>query len=190
MTRNEFIKRLKAGLKGMPAEDVAEIVGDYEAHFDAGAADGRSESEVAEALGNPGRLARELRLEAGIRNWEAGRTPSSAWAAVLAFMGLATIDILILAPIVLPIIGVIVALYVAVIAVFIAGGFVMVVGPFSAMPGGAIAALLAGLGIMAGSVAAGALLTIVSIWVINALMWFGRLHYRVIEPAIKSDDFA
>lgn len=187
MTRNEFIKRLRAGLGGMPAEDIAEIVSDYEAHFDAAAADGRPEAEVAEALGNPGRLARELKLEAGIRNWEAGRSPSSAWAAVLAFMGLATIDILILAPIVLPIIGVIVALYVAVVAVFIAGGFVLIVGPFSTLPGGPIPALFIGLGIMAGAVAAGAVLTIVSIWVINALMWFGRLHYRVIEPAIKSD---
>jgi len=57
MTRNEFIKRLRAGLGGMPAEDIAEIVSDYEAHFDAAAADGRPEAEVAEALGNPGRLA-------------------------------------------------------------------------------------------------------------------------------------
>jgi len=186
MTRNEFIKRLTAGLKGMPAEDLAEIVTDYQAHFDAAIIEGRSEAEVAEALGNPSRLARELRLEAGIRNWEAGRSPSSAWSAVLAFMGLATIDILILAPIVLPIIGVIIALYVAMFGVFIGGGFLLIAGPFSTLPVGPVPALLAGLGVMAGAVAGGALLTIVSIWVINALLWFGRLHYRVIEPAIKS----
>ncbi len=169
MTRNEFIRRLKAALKGMPQEDIADIVADYEEHFEAGRADGRSEEEVAAALGNPARLARELRFEAGYRNWESARSPSSAWSAILAFMGLATIDILILLPIVLPVIGVLVALYIAVIAVFIAGGFVLVAGPFSGFPGGWLVALLAGLGTMSGAVAAAALLTIVSIWIVKGL---------------------
>ncbi|MFD2580525.1 DUF1700 domain-containing protein [Novosphingobium colocasiae] len=144
MTRNEFIRRLKAGLKGIPEADLADIVADYDAHFDAALAEGRSEAEVAEALGNPGRLARELRLEAGIRNWQSDRTPSSAWAAVLAFMGLATIDILILLPIVLPVLGVMFGLFVAVVAIFIAGGFVMIAGPFSGFPGGAFVAVFRG----------------------------------------------
>ncbi|WP_156839784.1 DUF1700 domain-containing protein [Novosphingobium aquimarinum] len=188
MTRNDFIRRLKAGLKGLPAEDISDIVADYEEHFEAGAAEGRSEEEVADALGNPTRLARELRFEAGIRNWQTDRTPSSAFAAVVGFMGLATIDILILLPIVLSVIGIIFALYLAMFALFICGGFVLFVGPLQGFPGGIAAAIFAGLGLMAGSIAVGALLTILSIWVINALLWFGRLHYRVIEPAIKSED--
>lgn len=187
MKRNEFIKRLRGGLKGMPAEDIAEIVADYEAHFEAGIAEGRSEEEVAAALGNPSRLARELRLEAGIKNWESDRSPSSAWSAILAFMGLATIDILILLPVVLPVLGVMFGLYVAMLAIFIAGGFIMIAGPFSAFPGGVLVAILGGLGLMSAAVAGTALLIIVSIWVINALMWFGRLHYRVIEPAIHPE---
>jgi len=187
MKRNEFIKRLKAGLKGMPADDIDDIVADYEAHFDAGEAEGRSEEEVSAALGNPSRLARELRLEAGIKNWETDRSPSSAWAAILAFMGLATIDILILLPIVLPVLGVMFGLYVAMLAIFIAGGFVLIVGPFSGFPGGVFVAILGGLGLMSAAVAGTALLIIVSIWVVNALMWFGRLHYRVIKPAIDPE---
>lgn len=188
MTRNEFIKRLKAGLKGMPQDVIDEIVADYQAHFEAGIADGRSEEEVAAALGNPSRLARELRFEAGFKNWHSERSPSSAWSAILAFMGLATIDILILLPIVLPVIGVVFGLFVAVLAGFIGGGFVLIAGPFSGFPGGWLVAILTGLGIMSASVAAAALLTLVSIWIVNALMWFGRLHYRVIEPAIHSDN--
>lgn len=188
MKRNEFIRRLKAGLKGMPQDDIDEIAADYEDHFAAGIAEGRSEEEVAAALGNPARLARELRFEAGFRNWKSERSPSSAWSAILAFMGLATIDILILLPIVLPVIGVIFGLFVAVLACFIAGGFILIAGPFSGFPGGWLVAILVGLGTMSASVAAGALLTLVSIWVVNALMWFGRLHYRIIEPAIHSED--
>ena len=187
MKRNEFIKRLKAGLKGMPQDAIDDIVADYEEHFEAGLAEGRSEEEVASALGNPGRLARELRFEAGMRNWKTEGTPSSAWSAILAFMGLATIDILILLPIVLPMLGVMFGLFVAVVACFIGGGFMLIAGPFSGFPGGALVAILAGLGTMSASVAAAALLTLVSIWIVNALMWFGRLHYRVIEPAIHSE---
>ncbi len=190
MTRNEFIRRLKGGLKGMPAAEQAEIVADYEAHFDAGAAEGRSDTEIAEALGNPGRLARELRLEAGIKQWREDRSPSAAWTAVVGILGLATIDILILLPIILPIIGVIFALYVACVAVFFAGGVVMVAGPFADMDiaVNGFAVFLAGLGIMGLATAAGAILTIVTIGFVNVMIWFGRLHYRVIQPAITSND--
>ena len=44
--------------QSMMGADQDDVIADYEAHFDAGAAEGRSELEVAEALGNPGRLAR------------------------------------------------------------------------------------------------------------------------------------
>jgi uncharacterized membrane protein len=186
MTRNEFIRRLRTGLKGMNADDVAEIVSDYEAHFDAAAAEGRPEAEVSRALGDPDRLARELRLEAGIRNWQSDRTPSSALAAMLAFMGLATIDILVLMPIVLPILGVFFAFYVVALCLFLGGAFVAIAGPFSGFPGGALVAIPGGLGLMAGAVALAALLTIFTIWIVNGLMWFGRLHYKVIEPAIHT----
>jgi uncharacterized membrane protein len=187
MTRDDFLKRLERGLAGMPAATIAEITGDYADHFAAASADGRSEAEVAEALGDPGRLARELKLEAGIKRWEEGRSPSAAWSAVIAFLGLGAIDILILLPILASVIGVIFGLYVAMLAIFIAGGAIMIAGPFSGFPGGPLAALLSGLGIMAAATAITALLTIVTIWLINALMWFARLHYKVIQPAIEPD---
>lgn len=187
MTRDEFLRRLRRGLEGMPPEAAADVIADYEAHFDAARDDGRSEAEVAEALGDPGRLARELRLEAGIKRWEEGRSPSSASNAVIALLGLGAIDILVLLPVLLPAIGVIIGLYIGLLGLFIAGGGVLVVGPFSGFPGGTAAALLAGLGMMAAAVAFTALLAIVTIWLVNGLLWFGRLHYRVIKPALGRD---
>ena len=59
MTRAEFLARLRRGLVGLPAATAAEISADYETHFDDGVAAGRSEAEIAQALGNPDRLARE-----------------------------------------------------------------------------------------------------------------------------------
>lgn len=185
MTRDEFLKRLGRGLAGMQPEAIAEITGDYADHFIAASADGRSEAEVAEALGDPGRLARELKLEAGIKRWEEGHSPSAAWSAVIAFMGLGAIDILILLPLLLPALGVIAGLFATMLGLFVAGGAIMIAGPFNAFPGGPLAALLCGLGMMALAIAITALITVVTIWLINALMWFGRLHYKVIQPAIE-----
>lgn len=187
MTRDEFMRRLSRGLEGLPQATIDEILADYADHFEAASAEGRSEAEVAAALGDPSRLARELKLEAGIKRWQEVRSPSSAWTAVIALLGLGAIDILILLPLLLPAIGVMIGLFVAVVAIFIGGGGVLIFGPFSDFPGGPLAAALWGLGMMAGAVSLGALLGIASIWLVNALMWFGRLHYRVIEPAIKSE---
>lgn len=185
MNRTEFLSRLKRGLAGMPTSAAAEILNDYEAHFEDGAAAGRTEAEVAAALGDPDRLARELKAEAGFQRWHQEKNPSAAAAAVFAVLGLGAIDILILLPILMGVIGTMIGLFFAIIAGFFAGGAIMVAGPFAGFPGGALAAVLAGLGIMAGSTAAGALLAVVTILLVNGLVWFARLHYRLLKPALE-----
>jgi hypothetical protein len=88
MTRAEFLTRLKRGLVGLPAGQIADIVADYEAHFNDAQEAGRSESEVAAALGDPERLAREQRAEQGVKRWEETKNPSAAAGAIFAFLGL------------------------------------------------------------------------------------------------------
>jgi uncharacterized membrane protein len=177
--------RLREGLRGLPPQAIADIVADYEAHFTDGEAAGRTEAEVAAALGDPDRLAREIRAESSLNRWRDERSPSSAAAAVFAVLGLGAIDILILLPILMGIAGAIIGIGVAVIVCFFAGAFVFAAGPFTDPPGGPITALLAGLGVMAGSASGGALLTIISIGLMNALVWYGRLHYRLLKPALE-----
>lgn len=187
MTRQAFMSRLREGLRGLPPQAQAEILADYEAHFADGEAAGRSEADVAAALGDPYRLARELRAEAGLRRWEEERNPSAAVGAVFALLGLGALDILILLPILMGVGGAIFGFSLATIAVFVAGGFVFAAGPFTGMAGGPLAALLAGLGLMSGAASAGALLALVSIGLVNLLVWYGRLHYRVLKPALEPE---
>jgi len=186
MTRAEFMARLKRGLVGMPTSTAADILSDYDTHFEDGAAAGRSEAEVAQALGDPDRLARELKAEAGAQRWHQEKNPSAAAAAVFAVLGLGAIDILILLPVLMSVIGVLFGFYMAAIAIFIAGGAVMVAGPFAGFPGGWLAAILGGLGLMAGATALSALLTVLTIWLVNGLVWFARLHYRLLKPALDA----
>lgn len=184
MTRDAFMARLKSGLAGLPMTTQADILADYQSHFVDGAEAGRSEAEVAAALGDPDRLARELRAEAGAQRWSQEKNPSAAAAAVFAVLGLGAIDILVLLPILMGVIGTLFGLFVTVIAGFFAGGVILVAGPFAGGPGGAPAAMLMGVGVMAASTFGGALLSVLTVWLVNALVWYGRLHYRLLKPAI------
>ena len=189
MTRAEFLTRLRRGLNGLPPETVDEIVADHEAHFVEAAAKGRNDPEIAAALGNPERLAREVKAEAGMARWEAEKTPSSAIAALVALLGLGAIDILILLPILMGVVSALFAVFGAAIAVFFAGGVVFVAGPFAPdVPGGPATALLAGIGVMALGVVMAAITAVLSIWLVNALVWFGRLHYRLLKPALQQSN--
>jgi uncharacterized membrane protein len=69
--------------------------------------------------------------------------------------------------------------------VFFAGGVVFAAGPFSGLPGGPAVAMLAGVGLMTGAASGGALLGIVTIGFVNALVWYGRLHYQLLKPALE-----
>jgi uncharacterized membrane protein len=186
VTRLEFMTKLKAGLAGLPQTTIADVVADYDAHFAEGLAAGRNEADLAAALGDPGRLARELRAEAGLKAWQETRSPSTAATAVFAVLGLGAIDIIFLLPILMGVAGTLFGLFVAVIACLVAGAAMLVGSPFFHGPGGIVGMMFAGLGLMAGSASVGALLTLVTIWLMNGLVWYGRLHYRLLKPAIES----
>ncbi len=140
---------------------------------------------MARALGDPGRLARELRVEIGLKRWEEQKNPSGAASAIFAVLGLGAIDILVLLPILLVVLSCLFGFFVAGIAIFFSGGFVFAAGPFMDPPGGPLAAVLAGIGLMAGGASQLAILTLISIGVVNLLVWYGRLHYRLLKPAIE-----
>ncbi|WP_419253047.1 DUF1700 domain-containing protein [Caulobacter sp. ErkDOM-YI] len=186
LTQSEFMSRLRRGLAGLPATTIADIVADHEAHFADAMAEGRSEAEAAAALGDPDRLARELRADAGLRRWEEAKNPAAAGAAIIALIGLGAIDIMFLLPMLMGVLAALFGFLVAVVALFVSGGFVFAMGPLAAPPGGPLTALLAGVGLMAGATFLGALLTIVTVGLFNAVVWYGRLHFRLLKPAIEN----
>src|SRR5258708_30185893 len=82
MTRLEFLDTLRRRLAGLPEAEIDDLVADYATHFADGMAAGRNEADIAQALGDPMRLARELRAEAGLRRLGAARTPGRFFAAL------------------------------------------------------------------------------------------------------------
>ncbi|MNL80467.1 hypothetical protein D3C87_2073280 [compost metagenome] len=47
-------------------------------------------------------------------------------------------------------------------------------------------AFLLGIGCMAIATALAAVTGLLTIWLVNGLVWFGRLHYRLLKPAIET----
>jgi uncharacterized membrane protein len=186
MTRQDFLIQLRKGLSGLPAATIDDIAADYDAHFADAATAGREETEVAASLGDPARLARELRAEAGLKAWQETRSPSTAAGAIFAVLGLGAIDILFLLPILIGVAGALFGLFIATFVCLVVGGAMLVHAPFHHWHGGIAGGMLTGVGLMSGAVAAGSVLTLIAIGLINGLVWYGRLHYRLLKPPVES----
>jgi uncharacterized membrane protein len=181
MTRALFLSRLKDGLSGLPAEERAEIMADYESYFAEGMAAGRGENDVEASLGDPARLAKELSAEAGLKSWEKERNPKNFLRASLALLGLATVDFFVLIPVGFVFLVVVGALLFA-FGVVATVGFSLAGAAFhSGIAGPAL--IFAGLGLVALAVGAGALILMLLGWALRLFGRYGRLHYRLLETS-------
>lgn len=189
MNRAHFMAQLRDGLSGLHPSDIDDIVRDYESHFADGAADGRTEDEVAAALGDPARLARELRAEVGFRRWEENRSAGNFLGVVLALLGLATIDFIFLLPFLCGLAAIFFGLSVACLACVVGGTFLL----FNLLPfgwhgvmGNAAMQLLIALGLISGAVGGGALLLLIMEALAKLLIRYARLHFRLFNSANAS----
>jgi uncharacterized membrane protein len=191
MNRAMFLSELRMGLSGLPQPEIEETISDYESHFSEGLAAGRSEAAIANALGDPARLARELRAEAGFRRWESERSAGNLLGAVIALLGLATLDLIFLIPFVCVIGAILLSMFVTAIALFFAGGAVWLLALFpgmfifgpSGMLGSGLALVLAGFGLIAGGVGLAALTWLLLDVFVRGLVQYARLHFRLIDSA-------
>lgn len=191
MNRAMFLSELRMGLSGLPQSEIEDTISDYESHFSEGLAAGRSEAAIANALGDPARLARELRAEAGFRRWESERSAGSLLGAIVALLGLATLDLIFLVPFVCVVAGILIAMACVAIALAFAGGAVWVVALFpglmvfgaTGMLGSGVALWLAGLGLIAAGIGTAALTWLLLDIVARGLVQYARLHFRLLDSA-------
>jgi uncharacterized membrane protein len=176
---------LRAALKGLPSPAVADIVADYEAHFTEAAAAGRSEADVAAKLGDPVRVARELRAEAGLRRWEEQRSAGSALGAIVAVLGLATFDLFILLPALLTAGSAVIGFIIGGAVVCLVGAIMLLVALVDLLPGFSgswIQGILLALGVTSGGASTVAFCVLFVIGAVNLLVRLGRLHMRAVAP--------
>jgi uncharacterized membrane protein len=185
MTKAEFLDTLRRRLAGLPPDEIDELVADYATHFADGRAAGRSEAEIAEALGDPMRLARELRAEAGFRRWEEARTPANFFAVLFGFLALVAVDFVFL----LPLLGGL-ALFTFVAGLVLLGlciaGLALVLKLFQWDHGLTLhylTRIFSGIGLLGIGVGGSALLVLMIDYVVRLLGKFVRLHYELLNRA-------
>jgi len=183
MTKSEFLDTLRRRLAGMSPREIDDIIGDYTTHFADGSAAGRSEEDIAAALGDPMRIARELRAEAGFRRWEEDKTPANFLAVVFGLLALIAVDFMFL----LPVLGsllVFVLISTVVVLAMCGGGIYLITNIFILGDQAvAVAVGFAGLSLLGFGVGSGALLLLLGDLVVRALGHFARLHFTLIKRA-------
>ncbi len=185
MTKAEFLNTLRRRLSGMPPDEIDDIIVDYAAHFADGMRAGRSEAEIAEALGDPLRLARELRAEAGLRRWEEERSPASFFAVLFAFLALIAVDFVFLLPLIGGLLLAAFIVAIVLIALSVAGIVLLakVLSWDSLFTLKSITRGLYGTGLLGIGIGGGALLLMALDYAVRLLGRFARLHYTLLNKA-------
>jgi uncharacterized membrane protein len=180
MSRALFIARLRQGLKGLAADQIDEIVMDYEAHFSDAMAAGRNEVDVAASLGDAMQLGNELRAEAKLKRWEERRNPRTFLQASLGLIGLQAFNIFILLPVLLALAA---CMLLVAYVLYITGstGLHLLSGLLSGN-GNVLVPALVGLGLIAGVVGIGSLLALLLGSGLGLLGRYMRLNYRLLKP--------
>lgn len=177
--RTEFLAALRAGLRGTPQSAIEEIIADYSAHFDEGAAANRDEADIAAALGDPHALADELRMEQRIETFEAAPSPRSAAQVVGGAIALGIINIALLS-IAAPLVALAgVASVLAILAFLAAAAWFLIAGTSLGLPGGVAVTVLCGLGLIAAAVSLAAFVLLAGKLLVTGIGRYARLRFRL-----------
>lgn len=175
MNKNTFLTTLRASLKGLPQEEIDDIINDYEEHFAAGKKKKRTEANIAKALGNPKDLAKQHKASHRIKKAEQTGSASNIIRAVSASIGLGFFNLIIVLGPFVAIASVIIALFATGIAIAASGIALMlasIVSPFITiitMPiNSSLGLLFVGIGLLALGI-----LFIIGTWQLGKL--FGKL---------------
>jgi uncharacterized membrane protein len=95
MDKVRFIHQIRVHLRDLPQEEIADIISDYEEHFRFGMQEGRTEEELAESLGNPDELAKEIRAVSLVKKAEDSTSTHDLLRAVVATIGLGLFNLIV-----------------------------------------------------------------------------------------------
>lgn len=133
MNKKDFMDRLSSYLGGIPGEDREDVISDFDEHFEAGLAEGRTEEDIADSLGDPKSLANQLKASILVR--EAGKTTSAVniTRAVFATLGLGFFNLIFILGPFIAIAAVLISLFATAIGITASGITVFITsifGPF------------------------------------------------------------
>jgi uncharacterized membrane protein len=120
MTRSEFIRELDSLLRELPDKERLDILASYTQHFLNGVKSGKSEQEIAEALGSPRLIAQEILADHRIYQANSDASVGNMTRTVIATVMLVFFNLVFVLGPFLALIGVLIGLYAASLALLIA----------------------------------------------------------------------
>lgn len=175
MQKDEFLRQLKASLSALPQHDQNEIIADYNEHFSIGTIEGRTEEDIARALGDPVSLGKEYAAIILVKKAEESPSARGMGMAILSTLGFGLFNlVVVLLPSLLLAIFLFIILAIGASLLFtgtlLTGcGLLCLTGVIPAhIPISAYAAVFFGVG----TTSAGLLMILGS-------FWLGRLFYRL-----------
>ena len=96
MNQQVFLASLDGALSGLPADQRADIASDYQRHFIDGMSRGRSEDEIARALGDPRKIALEFKAMTQVDAYQKRKSVGNFVRMACALTGLAFFNLFLL----------------------------------------------------------------------------------------------
>jgi len=192
MTRDQFLSQLRLSLGNMPEADKQDIVYDYEEHFRIGLADGKSEEQIAESLGNPRVIGNSYRIDAMLTVPNDGESVAAAsvFNAVIASISLTIFNVIFVLGPFIGLIGILFGMWVTAGSLVFAGAVTMVSTAFPSASNVQLIAnplangafmLFSGLGIGALGVLASIGMVLVTKWFFIGVAAYVKFNARIIR---------
>jgi uncharacterized membrane protein len=121
MNKKDFMNKLSAYLGGIPGEDRQDVISDFEEHFKEGLAEGRTEEEIADSLGDPKSLANQFKASILVSEAEKTTSAVNIIRAVFATLGLGFLNLVFILGPFIAIVAVLISLFASAIAIIAAG---------------------------------------------------------------------
>ena len=130
MTKAEFLQVFERSLTGSP-QVKGEIIGDYEEHFRMGLAAGKSEEEIAAALGDPKTIAKAYNADILVEKARTEKSAGNIVRAAFAVISLSFFNLVFVSGIFFGLLGTLVGLWVTGAALALSGLAVFLAALFS-----------------------------------------------------------
>ena len=134
MSRDQFLSDLKRSLGAIQESEKLDILSDYEEHFRMGLAEGKSEEQIADSLGNPRILGKSYTIDSLLEEPKAGGgvTAASVLRAVFASISLTFFNVIVVLGPFLGLVAVMVALWASAVSLPLSG-IAIVLAPAAAL---------------------------------------------------------
>jgi uncharacterized membrane protein len=123
MKKTEFLSELYNSLGNMSDADKQDVLNDYEEHFRVGMADGRTEEEIAQSLGNPRVIGNSFRIDAMLDEPKegGGTSGASVLRAVFASISLTFLNLVFVVGPFFGLVGVLIGLWAVTFSMTVSG---------------------------------------------------------------------